>query len=291
MHSTTQSQHPDALEQMTNEQLQEILKSDWNREDCSDQERIYRVLTILEERKQGTSSSQEDTDAAWKQFCTHYRTPEGQGRSVYPHEIEALPKKNSRLWFRIAAAAAVLCLILTAVPPAMGSENIFQLLVQWTKTILKTESSGNVPSAPGVFALDYSTDNPELTELLSTIVPYTITTPVLPESIPERFHKTEYHVAETPMYTRVHALFDSSEGSLIIEYLIYFHQDAPTQYYEKDDAQVLTVSLGGNTHYFFTNDGNPMCVWTVGNIECSIGGSVTQDELMQMIRSIYSSAE
>ncbi len=57
--------------------------------------------------------------------------------------------------------------------------------------------------------------------------------------------------------------------------------------YEKDDSPVTSLRINGVTYYFMSNNAQNRVVWSVDQYECSINGTVTYEELEQMVLSIY----
>jgi hypothetical protein len=58
-------------------------------------------------------------------------------------------------------------------------------------------------------------------------------------------------------------------------------------YFPKDDNPVREYISGGIMHYIFSNNERLVAVWEYDNVEVSITGSITEDELIRMIDSIY----
>lgn len=69
--------------------------------------------------------------------------------------------------------------------------------------------------------------------------------------------------------------------------LIFEHSTDTDTIYEKDDTDVTTLKINGVTYYFMSNLAQNRVVWSVNQFECSINGTVSYEELEQMVRSIY----
>lgn len=65
-------------------------------------------------------------------------------------------------------------------------------------------------------------------------------------------------------------------------------EEAPAYIYEKDsDNGGLIYKTHGISHYITSNTGLPVAVWRIGQYECALEGTSTQEEIERMIESIY----
>ena len=60
---------------------------------------------------------------------------------------------------------------------------------------------------------------------------------------------------------------------------------------EKDDNPPILYESGGVQHYLLTDHEWRTAAWMQGDIECVIGGSVTEEEMKRIIDSIYLDGE
>lgn len=283
------TQHFDGLEQLSTQELETILQNDWEQSETDNSEMIYRVLGILEQRKFDTQQKA-NTSAAWQEFQTRYNTPEGQDLSLYPCE---LPKqrgksKSSGMLRRICAAAAVLCLVFILAVPAFGSESVFQIIGRWTEDFFRfSDGSPDFGETVGGSNNSYSGNNSVLMEVFQATVRQGCSTRVVPSWIPEGFQKDFLSETATPQYARITSAFVKDGKSLALTYRVY---DAPVDsdfFYEKGAEDVKTMEIAGVTHYFYQNMGQQKCCWVNENVECSIAGDISRDDLVKIIRSIY----
>ena len=73
------------LSQLNTEQLKELLRTDIESNEENDDEMIFAILEVMEEREQTNPTGQlPDVSKAWQEFQAYYNTPEGEGRSLYP---------------------------------------------------------------------------------------------------------------------------------------------------------------------------------------------------------------
>ena len=57
--------------------------------------------------------------------------------------------------------------------------------------------------------------------------------------------------------------------------------------YEKNEGSPEEYYVNGIPHYIMGNMARNVAIWRNGNVECSIQGFLTVDQLKQMIDSIY----
>ena len=106
------------------------------------------VEVVLEREERHPTGLLPDPEQAWEEFQQYYNTPEGEDLSLYPAEnpgtapsepapsqTEYRPQRRpKRHFFRrvVIVAAVVVCI---ALPPALGFENVFQMISSWSDDI------------------------------------------------------------------------------------------------------------------------------------------------------------
>lgn len=290
MRNMKNTQHLDYLDALSTQELEALIQDDWEQESTDNSETISRALAILEERG-ALPCDCVDVDAAWQEFQTHYNIPEGENASLYPgrlpaDRVAAAKKKSRSIWKALSAAAAVFALVLFMAMPVFGSESLFQLLGQWTESIFTfSDGRGNAKDPPKMN--EYRTDNPELMTVYKELVAWGNYEPIVPTWLPEGFSLSELSTVPTPRYTKVVAAFSNGEKELTMVYLIHDGDASADFFYEKENGEVKTVEIAGVAHYFFQNFDRWMCCWIRNNVECSIGGDISENDLQKAIQSIY----
>ena len=139
------------LDQLSTEQLEELLRADVYSGDAGAEELIFHILEVIEKREQESPTGRlADANAAWEEFQKYYNIPEGNGQSLYPcetdqnnigHDLHPSEKANGsakrprphRIWrgglVAVAAMAALLCGMVAA--QAAGVD-VFGALGRWT---------------------------------------------------------------------------------------------------------------------------------------------------------------
>ncbi len=229
--------------------------------------------------------SQEDAQRMLREFRTLYNTAEGEGRSLYPAEAERDKSRGRTVRRRLLAAAAAACLTLLLVCTAVGFDNVYQMIVAWTSDILTIESRQEggtqqvtpTPTTP-------AEDTPYAT-LQEALTAYGITAPVAPSYIPAVFDTGTVTVdtfGNTVFFT---ASYEADGERLSID--VFALGDPRTVYYEKDGTELIEYVKGGITHYLYNNNASSCAVWHTGNLECCIVTSLSRDEVIAMVDSLY----
>lgn len=84
---------------------------------------------------------------------------------------------------------------------------------------------------------------------------------------------------------------DSRESETLHKYQYLYHLSGPRDttgdiVYEKTDDPVEKLTIDGTTYYLFSNANNIVGAWRSGNVECSITGNISFEELRTLIKSI-----
>lgn len=294
MFNMKNTQHLDYLDALSTQELEALIQDDWQQESTDNSETISRALAILEERG-ALACDCVDVDAAWQEFQTQYNIPEGENASLYPSRLPAdraaAGKRRSRSILKaLSAAAAVFALVLFMAMPVFGSESLFRLFGQWTESMFSySDGQKNATTPPKTD--EYYTDNPELAQVHTAAMIQGIDSNVVPTWLPEGFSLSELSTTPTPRYIRVFASFSNGEKMLTLVYLIHDGNVSSDSLCEKGDGEVKMVEIAGVDHYFFPNNDQSLCCWVRNNMECSIGGDISENDLQKVIQSIYSEVE
>lgn len=263
------------LEQMTTEDLREMLDQELHAEPVND-DAVRMLLSILRERRKTVTVEmtpnmerawekyQQDTDEIWK---------------------ESRRSMLLRSWVtRAAAAAAVLAVLLVPiVPQEAGAESLWEALVRWTTEIV--EFFGPEDNEHRYIEYEFSTDHPGLQQVYDTVVELGVTDPVVPMWLPEGYELVELEITENPAKTRVHSRFRSGDAPIV--FCIDIYETDVSRMYQKTGSETSTYEYGGVKHFVFHNNTNKSVVWEQKNTECSISIDVQEDTLLEILKSIY----
>lgn len=257
------------LKQMSTEKLDMRLQAALQ-EKTPDAEVVLPILKELEEREQDQSTEiMENISVAWEKF-----------------KKKTAPQKpaRKRSWIAGVAAAAVVLLVITAIPQTVGAESIFDVLVQWTKSVFEFLDPEQEESVPQVIE-EFATENPGLQQAYDKITELGVTVPVVPMWLPEGFELKELKVTPMPDGQKVYIRFAKCEEFVTLLY--WFSTGMVSAKFEKNDTAVEVYEFAEVTHFIIENEGNLTVIWATDNIECSVATNVDKDTVFDMIKSIY----
>lgn len=256
------------------------------------------VEVVLEREERHPTGLLPDPEQAWEEFQQYYNTPEGEDQSLYPAEnpgtapsepapsqTEYRPQRRpKRHFFRrvVIVAAVVVCI---ALPPALGFENVFQLIGAWTDDIFLLN---NVSSLEGN-EIEADKKSVDIEEILGEL---NYSENIFPTWIPEGFELekviTNEFVLSGKTELRIHYKNGQTRELITFTYNVYNSIASGTMTaFEKDANALEEYFVGDVTHYIFENLGKYIAVWNQNNIECAISGDVSLTELKEMLNSIY----
>ena len=245
------------LEKMSTEQLDELLQKELEKEH-PDEKIVLTVLSVLQERE--------------KEYPENAKP-----------KTEPTTKKRSFIW-RAAVIAAVLCLVLMAVPRTVGAESIFQTLIRWTESVFGFVSPGHKnATSPAEYV--FETDNQGLRKLYDTVVAEGVEDPVVPMWLPEGYELTELNVEQIPDGTKIHTRFTNGKYGIIISYRVFPIEDDAT--YEKKEQNVQEYECERVKHYIAQNGDFVSVLWIRRGVECTINTTLEMDTVYTIINSIY----
>lgn len=263
------------LEQMTTEQLRDMLDKELHTEPVND-DSIRLIRSILQERNRNIMVEMTpNLERAWEKYQRD------------TDKIWETSRKSRRIrsWvLRAAAAAAVLVLLLVPiVPQEVGAESLWEALVRWTTEIV--EFFGPKDNEHRFLEYDFQTENPGLQKVYDAVVELGVTDPVVPMWLPEGYELTELEVVEYPASTRVHSRFVCDEDELIY-YVDIYHTDVSHKY-QKNELSASKYEFGGIIHFILKNNNSTSVVWERGKTECLLSTDIQEDTLFEILKTIY----
>ena len=90
------------LDQLSTERLEDLLRADLTVQDQSNEEVVFRILEILEQREQEQPTGRlPDAEQSWAEFQQCYNIAEGEGVSLYSGGPPVEERPPSILWKRV----------------------------------------------------------------------------------------------------------------------------------------------------------------------------------------------
>ena len=276
------------LEQLSTEQLEDILRADLASEDQENDEAVFHILEVLEKReKENPTGRLPDTDQAWKEFQQYYNIPEGEGQSLYPvrsdperHSAPTSTKRSRRFRPRkILIVAAVLVLMFGGMLTAQAAGlDVFGAIGRWTEEKFHFEVAPT--SADGT--TDYTFREVSTERGFSKNL--------IPTWYPEGFEAFEPEDNSIEDYVNsVYCQYINKEENrsylaMVSQY--YDPSSIESTVYEKDETEVEIYEHDGKNFYIMSNLDSETATWSDGTFKIDIVGQLTVDEIKQIIDSI-----
>ena len=271
------------LEQLSTEQLEDILRADLASEDQENDEAVFHILEVLEKReKENPTGRLPDTDQAWKEFQQYYNIPEGEGQSLYPvrsdperHSAPTSTKRSRRFRPRkILIVAAVLVLMFGSMLTAQAAGvDVFGAIGRWTEE---------------KFHFDIVQDNDRTSLFQETATQAKIPQDFVPTWVPDGFEGAEPQVDTVENYmTSIICVYSNQEKTYSVDIEHYYNKaDIETLVIEKDDTNVCSYESNGKTFYIMSDMEYLTATRTDGVFVETISGQLSIDEIKQIIDSI-----
>lgn len=261
----------DALEKLSTSQLDAMLRAELEKEP-PDEYAVRLILKVLREREADYPvETNAQIDRAWDEY-EQKTTPKGIGVS-----------------HRILKAAAVLVVVGTlmfALPQEVKAGSIFDRIAAWTDSIFELFSPGTDRVHTEYV---FQTSHPGLQELYDTVTGLGVTVPVVPMWMEDRYVLAKCEVVESPICTKVHAVFLDKDIESVFN--IYIYSQNVEHEYHKDKPDAERFERNGVFHNIFQNEGLWTVVWERANVECSFTINCQEEVLHKMINSIYTVEE
>lgn len=259
-----------AWSEMPTEQLDEQLQQELQKEN-PEEEVVLGIMRVIQERE--ADCSEEITDEvcdAWEKYS----------------EMADSPKKNSRkrMWFVSVAAAAIICIVIMAVPQTVGAESILDVFFRWTESVFEFFTPGQDDTNPPV-AYEFQTDHPGLQQVYDKVTELGVTEPVVPMWVPEGYTLAELKSTQMLNGNRIYATFQLKDNSIMLAYQISV--GAMPMRYQKEESVVEAYEYANVCHFIMANDKNTLVTWRTDNAECSISIALQKDDVYKIIKSIY----
>ena len=111
-----------------------------------------------------------------------------------------------------------------------------------------------------------------------------------PSYMPEGFELIELDRVPWGPWMKFYALYRNEEGqTLSIHFLSY--ESTPYLVYEKADDSVQIIDIDDHSFHVFSNSNRETVTWITEHFECSAVGTISRDELIKIVESIYVDAD
>lgn len=275
------------FDSMTNEELEEILRSDAQKTEGeeTDLESLLYVMEVLAVRRKNSDPPGKTAEEAFETFKEHYMpddsTDDTSQVSPKIQVINMKPTKSIRPWLsRLVATAAILAFVLVSsiTAHAMGVD-IWDIIVTWTQETfqLRNQDSSETGEALDSDQRNHSTIQQHLIESGVSIA-------LVPTQFPDGYELIEVITDESPAQFTLLAIYGCGKQKIKLQIKQYINSD-PVQIEQSDDLIEIYESEGIE-YFIFSNYDMLKAAWINESFECYISGSLNIDELKTMLDSI-----
>lgn len=273
------------LDQLSTEQLLNLLRADFDSSEDGDDEQIFQILEVIEKReRERAPDSLPDAAQAWEDFQTYFNTPDGTGRSLYPMRDSAgksaagTARRRRRPLKRLlplSATVAALTVSCMVTAQAIGFD-IFGALAQWTAETFRFEMGAADPASEALRQAVQGTFD-ECGVMIPAPIWY-------PEG---SMLARDISVSKDTEASVILCGFTCGDQSFFIEVQQYYQNDRiPSYTLEKDAAEVEEYSSNGRLFYIMSNLSSSRAVYSSDQTIMVINGDLSLETLKQIIDSI-----
>lgn len=276
-------QEPDPAVQLKDQLADLILSAD---EQSFDSDQLDALLSALEEHEpfpeEELPNAEESLRAFRQEHAPLFNGVEQQSARTSDHLPERRPIRR-KLAVLLPLTAVIVILLGSVSAQALGFD-LFGLLARWSSEIFHfaetpvayaeitknplAENEGRTYSSPQAMLEDFG-----------------ITAPLLPTWAPERLGTPKVWAKHGSMGLRLYVEYEQGSDSLMTRCYQITKENLRTV--EKDEENVVRYTYGGCSYYIVEDIETTKAIWQNGSFECKMTGTVSQEEIEQMIRSIY----
>ncbi len=282
------------LDKLSTEELEKLLRQDIeaDSEEVPDIAYISAILEVIHERK-ALEAEQEsvDVEAAWQNFQQFYREDplslqnDSPRPEPSPHPRRSEQKAKSKKqggWRRLLPIAAIVAVLVcgSMAASAFGFD-LFQLFAGWNSEHFQFVSPWRTEEAD-----EQGAEDPfrQLRLAVAELTDADIVPKWSPSGTQAIAHMSQEIMSDG---TRISVTYEYDNGRFNFVIYLYEIPQEETAIYQKDDETMVEYSKNGIVHYIMNNNGRYGASWTNGNVECSIQGDLTLNDLEKMVDSIY----
>ena len=279
------------FDSMSTEELEDYLADSYMLPDEEvDMDAMVHVLGELKRRDNRDEAEKAAAiDAAWASFNRDYRPsaeddaddPAGAveaGREQETAQPSPVPRRRTAA-LRVLAAAAILiaALLCGSIVSYAAGYDLFGAVARWTRETFGFSSSARY--------IEDQTYPEQTSDLFLMLIENDISEAVLPRYLPEGFSLVTTNLIQEDSSVMCLCLLSDGESSISLQYKAYIDRQIRT-IHEKDLEEPELYATSFADFYIMTNMGKYKTVWLYENVECSISGVPSREELIRIIDSI-----
>ena len=280
IHSHLNYDNSEQTERLRDELADLLFQSD---DESFDNNRLEALLDALDQAD--PLPELPDTQESLHTFHEKYAPLFASAEAASANTTSSFSEKTHfrRPFLKFFPIAAALVLLLGSVSAQAFGFDLFGALARWTAEIFHI-GSDEVPYAAITLRPLAEGESAQYDSLQEAADAFGITEPIVPTWIPERFELMNVTAANREEKIFICAEYVHEDEFLQIR---YNEIETNSNIVEKEDGSVKSHSFGNIQHYLFFDLGRTKAVWQNGSLDCCIAGNVSEQEMMDMIDSVY----
>ena len=293
------------LNQLSTEQLEEILRMDLEDAKLGNEDAIFHILEVIEQREKELPTGRiPDINKVWGEFQAYYHVPEGEAASLYPSETTAdtdsrplsVPQpapthqhSRSHQWLKqsLVAVIAVIAVLGGMIAAQAAGLDVFGTIGRWTDNVFHFATFLNDTEENASLIRKDNSENKyvALQEALSNM---NINQNLSPTWFPEYLALGEPEITTSQICTSISLDAENTDGLFVSVDIIQYssaHQLSKATF-EKDANNIEYYSNSTQTFYLLSNIDYTTAVWSDGLLVQQITGNIEKDDIKKIIDSI-----
>lgn len=261
------------LETMPTAQLDQMLQEELDKEK-PDGNAVRMILRVLREREKDMPVEiTPEIQEAWEKYRRNTAAIDSrEGKRRIPGWL-----------IRIGSVAAILTVMIFAVPQEADAESLFEKLARWTDSVVDFFSPDKAND--NLLEYEFTSDNPGLQQVYEAVKELGVTVPVVPTWLPEGYELVECKVINTTQKKGVTAYFGNPEMDMVLKIDIY--DEDVSHVYQRDKSDIDTYEAFGVEHTILRNNNRWVVIWFRDKTECSLTLDCQENALYEILNSIY----
>lgn len=291
------------LYKLSHEKLMELLLSSPVPAITPEDEAYVDALeeAILAKENETPTDLLPDVSQQWLEFQKYYYSngnigdsdslnllPVQENLSISPENKFVSKVKRYRLRRVLVIAAIIICLMVLTVPVTMGYANVFEMIGRWTDDYFHFVATHEETVLSDTYFSTSILQTAKFDTPQDALDTYGVTQKILPTWFPEgfSFSGSDIYTLDAIKQNEFSFFYSNSDSSIFLLFIQHTDDLTGNSKYQKDIGPVEEYQVGNNLYYLYTNAGQSCASWCVDNMECSIYGDISMDELKEMVHSI-----
>jgi len=195
-------------------------------------------------------------------------------------------KRSPRFWLKLLPVAAILVLLLRSImAQAFNWGGLFSF-IRWDSEVFQVGGE-TVPHATITKMPLEEGEQATYATLQEALDAFGIDEQLAPQEIPERFELTQVVAVRQPLGICIYADYFGVDNAEEFFFVQYREVNSDTRGFEQVSPHVNIEKYCGITHHLMPELNRYKAYWENGEIACYLDGTVSQEEMAQIIESIY----